>query len=86
MDYKLNHIENYKITSIKMIGTIIKWIKLQYYRYSTITGLYIMGTIESTVVQLIFFLGAFFFLRYSYAFFAELSAGGISNAPAPSIH
>ena len=59
----------------EMLGAIGRLIRLQYYRYSTVTGLYIMGNIESTVIQLTFFIVVFFLVRYTYAFLAQLCSG-----------
>ena len=63
-----------------MVQAILRWIRLQYYRYSTITGLYIMGNIESAVIQLVFFLIFYFLIRYTYAFTAQILKFGIPIA------
>jgi Small subunit of serine palmitoyltransferase-like len=58
-----------------MLGAIGRFIRLQYYRYSTVTGLYIMGNIESTVIQLTFFVVVYFLVRYTYTFLVQLCSG-----------
>lgn len=62
-----------------MIGAIDRFIRLQYYRYSTVTGLYIMGNIESTIIQITFFIVLYFLVRYTCTFFTQLSNSGLQN-------
>lgn len=64
-----------------MFGSINRFIRLQYYRYSTVTGLYIMGNIESTVIQLTFFVAVFFLIRYACAFVMQLCGYGLTALP-----
>ena len=64
-----------------MITAVFRWIRLQYYRYSTVTGLYMMGSIESAIIQLVFFGILYLLTRYTYTFVAQIYKFGFPNLP-----
>lgn len=70
-----NSLEGESFTT--MFGAIGRFVRLQYYRYSIVTGLYIMGNIESTIIQLTFFVFLYFLVRYTCTFFSQLSSSGL---------
>ena len=47
-----------------MIGDAIKYVKLQYYRFTLLTGLYFIDTVEMTIIYSFFLLCLFAVLYY----------------------
>ena len=43
-----------------MFGTIVKWIKLQYYRYTLMTGIYMLDSAEVALLHTIMFITGYF--------------------------
>jgi hypothetical protein len=56
----------------RMIHAVRNFIKLQYYRYTVCTGLYMLDTTEVAFIQFVFLLCTYYFLIYAYAFFTQL--------------
>ena len=54
----------------------LRWPKKQYYRYKLMTGVYMLGPAEETVLHFFFFLGAYFIVTYGLHFYSDLYKGG----------
>jgi hypothetical protein len=57
-----------------MLGAIIKIIQRQYYRYTLMTGIYMLGFTEAAMVHALLFVIFLFLVNYtfaSYVFFSE---------------
>ena len=55
---------------------MIAWVKLQYYRFTVITGLYMLGYFEVAIIQSFFLLCTYYFVSYAHAFITQLSQSG----------
>jgi hypothetical protein len=52
------------------------FISLMYYRYTLMTGVYMLDGIEQAFLHFFIILGLFFLMKYSYSFYLALKSGG----------
>lgn len=50
-------------------------IKKQYYRYTLMTGVYMLEPFESAILHLAYLLGAYFLYKYTLSFLGQLRDG-----------
>jgi hypothetical protein len=59
-----------------MLQAAFNWLRLQYYRYTVCTGLYMLGNVEVTIIHLIFAVSSYYLLVYAHAFITQLTQLG----------
>lgn len=55
-----------------IIERVINNIKKQYYRYTVMTGVYMLGPAETSILHLAYVIGIFLLVRYTYAFLDQI--------------
>lgn len=67
----------------KMLRAIIKIIQRQYFRYTVMTGIYMLGHVESAILHTFLLLSLLLFINYavsSYLFFCDLLKSSSFNS------
>jgi hypothetical protein len=57
---------------------MIDFCKKAYYRYTLMTGVYMLGNIEVGLLHLAYFVGIFFLARYTSWFWRDIIAGKLT--------
>ena len=55
-----------------IIEKVIDNIKTQYYRYTVMTGVYMLGPAETSILHIAYIVGMFLLVRYAYAFLDQI--------------
>lgn len=54
-----------------LVGSLIKWIKVQHYRFEINFGFYVLTRAEALVLYFIFLFISYIISRYTYAFVTQ---------------
>jgi hypothetical protein len=57
---------------MSIIEKVLDNLKVQYYRYTVMTGVYMLGPAETYILHAAYIIGLFLLVRYTYAFLDQL--------------
>lgn len=62
-----------KISKQSTSNGLLGYIRLAYYRYTLMTGLYVLTPFEAVVIQSVYILFGYFLIRYTFSLIKQLS-------------